>query len=169
MQLSRLQTNSSKTHQGLKKDRILSEKRKSIAHFHRSWRTCPVDRVICGKDPSTVNRKSCSREVTLSFKPVPIVLCLAQIFVFTAKCRYVCVCLFWKCRISFVCLFVWLIHLFCRDSGTTESFWTLPTTFWKDLSCLGALRAALYCRESFWPFWESKALRFFRSVDSHLR
>lgn len=46
-----------------------------------------MDCVICGKDPGTVDRKSCSRELTLSFKqPVPIVLCLTQIIMLTAKC-----------------------------------------------------------------------------------
>lgn len=60
-----------------KKGQNLKWKNKSIAHFHRGWRTCPMDCVICGKDLGTVNRKSCSRELTLSFKqPVPLVLCL---------------------------------------------------------------------------------------------
>lgn len=65
-----------------------------------------MDCVICGKDPGTVNRKSCSRELTLSFKqPVPIVLCLTQII--NSQMQYVFIYLFfWKSNISWFYCFL---------------------------------------------------------------
>jgi len=64
-----------------------------------------MDRASFQKDPGTVNRKSSSGELTLSFKQsVPIVLRLTQINMLTAKCSIYF--LIWKSHISwFYCFF----------------------------------------------------------------
>lgn len=77
--------------------------------------------VICGKDPGTVNRKCCSKVLTLSFQPVTIVLCLTQTIMLTAKCS---IYLFFVEKSYFLDLLL----LFQSDTGTVESFQPLTIT-----------------------------------------
>lgn len=94
-------------------------------------------------------------------------LCLAHIFVFTAKWRVYCF-IFWK---SFISSFYYvLVCNFLRDSGTAESFQALPITVCKDLSwAVLALPymwgASLY--DENWSMWIFHSHFVFRMDNKH--